>query len=251
MGEYMRLCCIASSFAFILFFGLIGIFVLPSLLIYFLYYYFVDYPEDKFQKVSSIIYKIFYFSVPRIELKSDLLDDLPQSAIYVSTHQSNLDYPILGSFIDRYIIMTSMNFKKIPFISLIGNLIGIRYLNRSNLNEISTVYDEFNAMLQNDRNVVFFAEGTRQSGKKLGNFKRGAFRLAVIHNKPIIPIIISGSAKILSKGNFCFSTIKHTYIYVQMLEPIYPNKFVDENDMLEYTQNIMQEQSTILNNKGR
>ncbi len=96
-------------------------------------------------------------------------------------------------------------------------------------------------MLEEDRNVVFFVEGTRGSGKKLERFKKGAFRLAVKMNKPIIPIIIEGSADILSKGNFCFSTTKKKKITVRMLDAIYPDKFSNESDMLKYTYNIMSE----------
>ena len=113
----MRFGCIASSFAFILFFGLIGLFVIPSLIIYALFYPFDKYPQDRFQHLSSVIYKIFFAIMPRLKLDINLLKDLPKSAIYVSTHQSNLDYPILGYFIKKYLIMTTMNFKKIPFIS--------------------------------------------------------------------------------------------------------------------------------------
>jgi 1-acyl-sn-glycerol-3-phosphate acyltransferase len=239
MGGSMRLGCIASSFAFILFFGLIALFIIPSLIIYALFYPFEKYPQDRFQYLSSVIYKIFFFSFPKLKLEIELLKELPNSAVYVSTHQSNLDYPILGYFIKKYLIMTTMNFKKIPFISEVGHLIGIRYLDKNNLGKISDTYSEFEQMLQENRNVAFFVEGTRGNGKELGRFKKGAFRLAMKTNKPIIPIMIDGSGDILSKGNFCFSRTKRKNIKVQMLEAIYPNKFSNESDMLKYTYNIM------------
>ncbi|MCF6308973.1 MAG: 1-acyl-sn-glycerol-3-phosphate acyltransferase [Sulfurimonas sp.] len=237
----MRLSCILSIFAFVLFFGLIGLFIIPSLVIYTIIYLFVKYPQDNFQYLSGAIYRIFFTLQPRIKLEIHLLQEFPSSAIYVSTHQSNLDYPILGSFINRYIIMTTMNFKKIPLISQIGQMIGIRHLEKKNLGKISNTYSEFEQMLKENRNVIFFAEGTRGSGKKLGRFKKGAFRLAIKSSRPIIPIIISGSGDILSRGNFCFSSTKQKKIKVQMLDPIYPDKFIDESNMLKYTYNIMSE----------
>lgn len=237
----MRSSCILSLFAFILFFGLIGLFVIPSLIIYGLFYPFVKYPQDKFQYLSGVIYKIFFTLQPRVELDIKLLKELPTSAIYVSTHQSNLDYPILGYFIKKYIIMTTMNFRKIPFISQVGHLIGIRHLDKNNLGKISKIYSEFEQMLKENRNVVFFAEGTRCEGRELGRFKKGAFRLAMKMNKPIIPVIIDGSGDFLSKGNFCFSSTKKTKIKVEILEAIYPAKFQNESDMLIYTYNIMSE----------
>ena len=150
----MNMKCIASAFAFTLFFGLIGIFLIPSSVIYILYYPFLKYPEDKFQYLSSRIYRIFFMVLPKIKLSVSLKENLPDSAVYVSTHLSHFDYPILGSFIERYIIMTRLNFRKIPLISTIGKLIGIRYLDKDNLNNISHVYDEFRKNLQENRNVI-------------------------------------------------------------------------------------------------
>ncbi len=237
----MRLGCILSIFASILFFSLVGLFIVPSLIIYLLLYPFVKYPQDSFQYLSSLIYKIFFTLQPKVDLEMNLLQEVPQSAIYVSTHQSNLDYPILGCFIKKYLIMTTVRFKNVPFISTIGHLMGIRYLDKNNLGKISNTYDEFEKMLREDRNIVFFSEGTRGSGKGLGRFKKGAFRLAKKMDKPIIPVIIDGSANILSKGNFCFSITKKETIKVKMLEAIYPDKFANESDMLKYTHNIMSE----------
>lgn len=234
--------CIASAFAFTLFFGLIGIFLIPSSVIYILYYPFLKYPEDKFQYLSSRIYRIFFMVLPKIKLSVSLKENLPDSAVYVSTHLSHFDYPILGSFIERYIIMTRLNFRKIPLISTIGKLIGIRYLDKDNLNNISHVYDEFRKNLQENRNVIFFAEGTRGNGVELGRFKRGAFRLAYDTNKPIVPIILLNTEKVLEKGKFCFSTLNSVNIKAIALDPIYPNKFLNENEMLRFTHKLMQEE---------
>lgn len=244
----MQLGCLASSFAFILFFGLIGLFVFPSFVIYLIIYPFTSNPQDIFQSISGFIYRLFFILVPKISLRISLPPNLPKSAIYVSTHQSNLDYPILGCFITKYLIMTKINFIKIPFISKIGNLIGIRYLDTDNLSRVYKTYHEFKKKLDNNDNTIFFVEGTRQNSKKLGRFKKGAFRLSKDTNKPVIPVILSNSADILPKGNFCFKTVKKRLLHVEILEPIYPKNFTNEEDMLTFTYNIMQENISRLNN---
>lgn len=235
----MKLNCMVSTFAFILFFGLIGLFLIPSLLLYGVSYPWMRYPQDTFQYMSSVIYKIFFRLQPRLNLEIQLLAQLPESGIYVSSHQSNLDYPILGCFIKKYLIMTTMNFQKIPLISQIGHLIGIRYLDKRHLGKINDIYNKFEAMLEANRNVIFFAEGTRSTNHQLGKFHRGAFRLAKKMNKPIIPVVIENSGLILPKGNFCFSNKKNEKIKVKILESIYPDKFKDEQEMLEFTHHVM------------
>jgi 1-acyl-sn-glycerol-3-phosphate acyltransferase len=57
--------------------------------------------------------------------------------------------------------------------------------------------------------------------------------------KPIVPIMINGSAKVLAKGDPCFKTIKKSLIEVTMFQPLYPENFKNEIDMLEYTHSIL------------
>ncbi len=236
----MRLNCILSSYAFVLFWGTIVIFTLPSLLVYFLVYPFVKYPQDTFQNLASVIYKIFFKLLPVVKLDFKLLDKLPDGAIYISTHQSSLDYPILGCFIKKYLTITNLNFTKIPFASFVGKLIGARSLDKNNLGEIAATYNEFEKMLNDNRNIIIFPEGTRSDGIKLGKFKKGAFRLAMKTNRPIVPIIIDGTAKLLAKGDPCFKTTEQRVVSVKMLEPIYPNGFKDEMELLNFTHALMQ-----------
>jgi len=235
----MQLKCLLSVYAFFLFWGTIGLFVFPSLGIYFLVYFFAKYPQDYFQFLSSVIYKIFFKLLPVVELdieKKELID----GAIYISTHQSNIDYPILGSFIKHYLTVTNLNFTRIPFASYVGKLIGARALNKDNLGEIAKMYQELEDILNDNRNVIIFPEGTRGDGKRLKPFKKGAFRLAMRTNKPIVPIQIDGSAKILAKGDPCFKTLSKTKVSVRILDPIYPKDFKDEQEMLNYAMKILQ-----------
>jgi 1-acyl-sn-glycerol-3-phosphate acyltransferase len=235
----MRSKCLLSVYAFVLFWGTIGLFVFPSLLIYFLLYPFMKYPQDAFQFLSSVIYKIFFKLLRVVDLEFIGTENLPNGAIYIATHQSSLDYPILGSFIKKYLTVTNLNFTKIPFASYVGKLIGARSLNKNHLGEIAFMYKELEDILHDDRNIIIFPEGTRSDGTKLKKFKKGAFRLAMKTNKPIIPIIIDGSAKLLAKGDPCFKTTTKTKVKVTMLEPIYPKDFVDEIQMLNFAANVM------------
>lgn len=236
----MRLKCLLSSYAFILFWGTIAIFTFPSLFIYFVRYPFVKFPQDTFQELAATIYKIFFGLLPTVRVEFDLLNTLPDGAIYVSTHQSSLDYPLLGYFIKRYLTVTNLNFTVIPFASFVGELIGARSLKKNNLGEIAKMYGEFEDILNNGRNIIIFPEGTRSDGTRLGKFKKGAFRLALKTGRPIVPIIIDGTAKVLAKGDPCFKTTSQTTVYVKMLEPISPAGFKDETELLDFTHRLME-----------
>lgn len=242
MEESMRLKCLLSVYAFVLFWGTIGLFVFPSLLIYFFVYPFMKYPQDVFQFLSSVIYKIFFKLLYVADLEFIGTQNLPNGAIYIASHQSSLDYPILGSFIKKYLTITNLHFTKIPFASFVGELIGARSLRKNHLGEIASMYKELEDILHNNRNIIIFPEGTRNDGTKLKKFKKGAFRLAMKTNKPIIPIIIDGSAKLLAKGDPCFKTRLRTKVKVKMLEPLDPKDFSDEATMMAHAYEIMDAQ---------
>ncbi len=232
--------CLLSLYTLILFWGLIILLVIPSLVLYFIFYPFKKHPEDIFQWCASMIFKIFFKLHPLIVLKFELLPTIPNGAIFIATHQSSLDYPLLGSFISRYLTITNINTELIPIVSAISKLIGVRYTNSKNIGKFSIIYKEMENALKNNRNIIIFPEGTRDDGKNLKPFKKSAFRLSKNSNKPIVPIIIDGTGKLIAKGDLCFKTIQKTEILIKMLEPIYPDNFSSDEEMLNFAKEKMQ-----------
>ncbi|WOE69619.1 lysophospholipid acyltransferase family protein [Hydrogenimonas thermophila] len=243
--------CLLSLYTFLLFWGLIALLVMPSLLLYFIVYPFKKHPEDVFQWCASIIFKIFFKLQPLIILKFKLPSTIPNGVVFVATHQSSLDYPLLGSFIPRYLTITNMNTELIPFVSYVSKLIGVRYMNSKDLGKISAVYKELEDALKENRNIIIFPEGTRGDGKRLKPFKKSAFRLAKNCNKPIVPIIIDGTGKVVAKGDPCFKTVKRTEVLIKMLEPVYPENFSSEDEMLQFVKEKMEYKLHRNNDKGK
>lgn len=236
----MLLRCIIGSIGHFVFFGVMVVLIIPGYFIYLISKLFVDEPKYVFQWGANLCYKIFYFLVPRITLKKELLDDYPKSAVYVSTHQSILDFPALATFIKKYIIFANVNLGKFPTIAKITNLAGVRYIKGKTIDQMADIYKELESHLDEDKNVIYFPEGTRHEADKLLQFKRGAFRLAMKKNKPVIPIVIEGAQNILPKKTFCFKTTKKVTVYLKMLPPLYPKDFNDEIEMMKYAYEIMQ-----------
>jgi 1-acyl-sn-glycerol-3-phosphate acyltransferase len=53
--------------------------------------------------------------------------------------------------------------------------------------------------------VMFFAEGTRSSGNKVGEFKKGGFIMALEKGFAILPVTVNGSRRVLPGKNLVFS----------------------------------------------
>lgn len=60
------------------------------------------------------------------------------------------------------------------------------------------------------RSILIFPEGTRSSGIRPGRFKRGAARLAIETNIPVIPVIISCNPPVLQRHHGWFEFFEKT-----------------------------------------
>lgn len=218
------------------------ILIIPGYPLYLISKLFLKEPQYFFQSGSTLSYKLFYLFVPHISLKPDLLDEIPKNAVFVSTHQSILDFPALAIYIKKYLIFANVNLDKFPLIAKITNLAGIRYIKGKSLLQVSEIFKEIEDHLDDGKNVIYFPEGTRHTGEKLLPFKRGAFRMAMKKNKPIVPVVIEGAYRLLPKKSFCFKTTKKVNVYMKMLPPLYPKDFDSDTEMMKHAQKIMQTQ---------
>ena len=77
------------------------------------------------------------------------------------------------------------------------------------------------------RCIIIFPEGTRGKPDVIKRFRKGPARLAIGVNKPILPAVITGSGRCWPKGKIFFRPGK---IHVYILEPLYPQSFINNND---------------------
>jgi len=234
--------CILGSIGHFIYFGLLAVLIIPGYIIYLIARLFMKEPKYVFQLGSSYSYKLFFLLTPKIVLKKDLKKEIPTNAIFISTHQSILDFPALSTFIRKYLFFANVNLGSLPLIAYICNLAGVSYISGKGIDKISKIYDDFEKHLKDGKNIIFFPEGTRHVDCKLKPFKRGAFRLSKKTSKPIVPIVMEGAYKLLPRKAFCFRTTKKTTIHVKMLDTLYPEDFASDKEMMVYAQKIMQEE---------
>jgi len=83
--------------------------------------------------------------------------------------------------------------------------------------------------------VLLFVEGTRSKTGEIQPFKRGAFHLAATSGHPIIPVTISGSEKIMSKGKF---KIKGGTIKIHFDKPVNTENVKTRSEQIELMENV-------------
>jgi 1-acyl-sn-glycerol-3-phosphate acyltransferase len=123
------------------------------------------------------------------------------SYVVISNHQSYYDifliYGWLG--IDIKWIMKK-ELAGIPGLGFGSRKVGHIFLDRSNSRVALETLNEAKKKLVRGTSVVIFPEGTRSSNGELGSFKKGAFRLAIDLELPILPITLSGTKDIWPAG---------------------------------------------------
>jgi 1-acyl-sn-glycerol-3-phosphate acyltransferase len=124
--------------------------------------------------------------------------DPKQSYVVVANHQSNFDifvlYGKLG--VDFKWVMKS-ELRKAPVLGVACEKMGHIYIDRSNTQAAIASLQEAKRKIVNGTSVLFFPEGTRTRSGELGEFKKGAFQMALDLGLPILPVTITGTRKVL------------------------------------------------------
>ena len=136
--------------------------------------------------------------------------DPNQQYVFMANHQSNLDIPILVQSLAPFQLRWIAK-RELLWIPLFGwAMWAAKHLtvNRSDRSEGVGLIHQARRRMAAGISVVVFPEGTRSPDGRLLPFKRGGFLLSVKTRRPIVPVTISGSGRILPKGGWAISSGK-------------------------------------------
>ena len=126
-----------------------------------------------------------------------------QSYVVVANHQSQFDIPLIYGYcgLDLRWVMKSQ-LKYIPFVAAGCRAIGHIFIDRSSPEKARDAINQALGRLQPGTGILFFAEGTRSRNGSLLPFKKGAFRVAVDRQLPVLPMTVTGTREVLPAGAF-------------------------------------------------
>lgn len=124
--------------------------------------------------------------------------DPQQSYVIVSNHQSQFDIFVLYGWLDiDFKWVMKQELRKVPVIGIACERLGHIYVDRSNREAALASIDGAKQRIVDGTSVLFFPEGTRSRDKLMRPFKKGAFRMALDLQLPILPVSIQGTREIL------------------------------------------------------
>jgi 1-acyl-sn-glycerol-3-phosphate acyltransferase len=162
------------------------------------------------------------------------------SCIFLSNHVSNLDPPVIFPALPGMnSVLLKKELMKIPLLGTAMRLGKFVPVDRGNRREAAreSVAAAADA-LKSGLNMLIFAEGTRSKDGRLQPFKSGPFYLAMQTGAPIVPMVISGTEKMMRKHS---AAITPGVARVEFLEPIYPGEYQTREDLMRAARAAMVE----------
>jgi 1-acyl-sn-glycerol-3-phosphate acyltransferase len=125
-----------------------------------------------------------------------------ETYVMVANHQSLLDILVLFRLFVHFKWVSKVENFRVPFIG--WNMTLNRYirLRRGDPQSIGEMMSAASRTLDDGNSIMMFPEGTRSPDGRLRAFKHGAFTLAQGSGRPILPIVIEGTARALPKRGF-------------------------------------------------
>lgn len=130
----------------------------------------------------------------RWKLKTDVHSlEHQYSCVIIANHQSNYDLYVLGRVVPkRTVSIGKKSLKWVPFFGQLYWLAGNVLLDRGNaIRAKQAMLTTTDTLKHKDTSIWVFPEGTRNLGKGLLPFKKGAFQMAIAAGVPIIPVCVS------------------------------------------------------------
>ena len=133
-----------------------------------------------------------------VSLSVEGLENIPKDrpCVFVANHRSYYDIPLLLAGLEKpHGILAKEELEKIPLLNRWMKLLGCVFVKRDDIRASVKALNDATAIVESGRSFVIFPEGTRYKGEEggAGEFKAGAFRIAIKTGVPVVPVAISGA----------------------------------------------------------
>ncbi|HKI45242.1 MAG TPA: lysophospholipid acyltransferase family protein [Balneolales bacterium] len=121
-----------------------------------------------------------------------------QPAVYLINHSSTIDlFVMIGLGLPRIRFIAKYELQYNPLFFMLGRLTDQIFIKRQDTEKaVDILQRAYKKILDNELSVLFAPEGSRKHEGVIGPFKKGAFRMAIDLNYPIVPIYLSGAQRL-------------------------------------------------------
>ena len=169
-------------------------------------------------------------------VEGDPPSDPRRPYVVVANHESFVDMLAISQIPIEMKWVAKSEFFKIPILGWLMRLARDIRLVRGGSGAGAHVYEQAAERLSTKVSVMLFPEGTRSASGELGEFKDGAFKMAIDNQVPILPLAVHGTRAALIKHDWRFGLCDAT---VKVLDPI-PTDGLTADDVAELRERVRQ-----------
>ncbi len=132
--------------------------------------------------------------------------------VFVANHSSFTDVFLAATLPGERKFLSKKSIFRIPLLGWQMRVAGDVPLVRGDRESARRAMGELRRVLDRRISVLFYPEGTRSSDGSLGEFREGAFRLAIEASVEVLPLAIVGAAGGLPKHSYIFHPAAATLV---------------------------------------
>lgn len=152
------------------------------------------YPEILWSRI------VLALTLVRVKVRHEDKLDRNTSYVFVANHQSAYDiFTVYGYLGHNFRWMMKQSLRKIPLIGYSCEKSGQIYVDNSSPSATRHTMEEAEKRLAGGMSIVVFPEGARTHTGKIRRFKKGAYRLAMEFNLPVVPVTIDGAYDVMPR----------------------------------------------------
>jgi 1-acyl-sn-glycerol-3-phosphate acyltransferase len=153
----------------------------------------------------------------RFRVSGDAPSDPRRPYVVVANHESFVDILLISHLPFEMKWLAKQEFFRIPAVGWMMRLAGDIPLRRGERDSTIAALAACRERLDELVSVMIFPEGTRSRTGELGEFKDGAFRLAIEAGVPVLPLAVHGARAALRAHDWRF---EYATAEVRVLEPV-------------------------------
>jgi putative phosphoserine phosphatase/1-acylglycerol-3-phosphate O-acyltransferase len=139
-------------------------------------------------------------------------------AVFIWNHRSIFDAQVVGRLVQRdFGAVAEKDLQKAPLFAAASRFMHIAFIERDNTAAAIAALEPATKLLREGISILVAPEGTRVGSADVGDFKKGAFRMAMAAKVPVVPIVIRNVDDIGSRNS---GTMRPGTVDVAVLPPI-------------------------------
>ena len=143
-----------------------------------------------------------------------------RSYLFVANHQGAYDiFAVYGWLGHDFRWMMKQSLRNIPFVGFACAALHQIFVDNSSVHGIRKTMQDAETELKKGMSLVVFPEGARTLDGKMHSFKKGAFKLAIEFNLPVVPVTIDGAYKVMPRRS---KLPRPGVIHLTIHPPIFP-----------------------------